>query len=199
MHYRLWNNSTIVVWLQGQKAFNSNSPFPRSQFFFTSSAHPASIVTSAVDQIWYYIRPGYVWLFSYKVTNSTPSLNRIAPREISDIIWSTFLTSLGCGCVELWNNKVCHLTRDTRAPKKITPLQTYLAKKKKKRGPVETDCAMFTGGRGGRNRALIQPDREDICVWRKLNGLATFFSFFFLHQQYHSAALIKSRAAPVRL
>lgn len=132
MHYRLWNNSTIVVWLQGQKAFNSNSPFPRSQFFFTSSAHPASIVTSAVDQIWYYIRPGYVWLFSYKVTNSTPSLNRIAPREISDIIWSTFLTSLGCGCVELWNNKVCHLTRDTRAPKKITPLQTYLAKKKKK-------------------------------------------------------------------
>lgn len=57
---------------------------------------------------------------------------------------------------------------------------------------------MFTGGRGGRNWALIQRDREDICVWHKLNGLATFFSFF-LHKQYHSVALIKSRAAPVRL
>lgn len=46
-----------------------------------------------------------VWLFSYKVTNSTLSLNQIAPREISDIIRYTFLTSLGCRCVELLNNK----------------------------------------------------------------------------------------------
>lgn len=45
---------------------------------------------------------GYVWLLGYKVTNCTPSPNQIAPREISNIIRYTFLTPLGCGCVELW-------------------------------------------------------------------------------------------------
>lgn len=174
------------MWLQGQKVtlstqtrhfpeVSSSSPH-RCGAALTPCVH--SNLSSGPNMVLH--QAGYVWLFSYKVTNSTPSLNRIAPREISAIIWSTFLTSLGCGCVELWNNKVCHLTRDTSAPKKITPLQTYLAKKE--RDPVETDCAMFTGGRGGRNWALIQPDREDICVWHKLNGLAHVFFFFFFGQ-----------------
>lgn len=43
---------------------------------------------------------GCIWLFSYKVMNTTLSLNRIAPREIRDMIRYTFLTSLSCGCVE---------------------------------------------------------------------------------------------------
>lgn len=85
----------------------------------------------------------YVWLFSSKVTNSTPSLNQIAPREISDIISYTFLTSLGRRCTELWNNKPCRLNGDTHEPKKTTP--------RKERQLIyqdgdimDPDCATFT-------------------------------------------------------
>lgn len=78
----------------------------------------------------------YLRLFSYKVTDNALSLNQIAPREISDIIWYTFLTSLGCGCVELWNNRpvvwIATLPCQRKWPHaKRAPLQTCLPRRRR--------------------------------------------------------------------
>lgn len=52
------------------------------------------------------IRPA--WIFGYKGTNATASLNLICAREITDNIWYTFLTSLGCG---QWDSTITNQCR----------------------------------------------------------------------------------------
>lgn len=67
---------------------------------------------------------GFHELFSYRVTNSTLSLNQIAARQICDLMRSTFLTSLGdCGCVELWNNTATLIEQPSFCAKENHPMQ----------------------------------------------------------------------------
>lgn len=111
---------------------------------------PASIVTSTQDQIWHYISLG---MLGYSVTK-WPALSweliKLLQREISDIIWYTFLISLCCGCVQLWNNRSLLWTEihrcQSKSPVRRDPLQTVY----KKQDIVEPDCA-----RGRRNWAII--------------------------------------------
>lgn len=101
-----------------------------------------------------------LWLFSYKVTNTTPSLNQISPREISDIIRYTFLTSLGCRCVVLWNNKPviwkAMLLCQTKPPHAKSTTTMYLLRRR-----LCVQIVQCLQRRRGRNWAIIQH------VWRE--------------------------------
>lgn len=123
---------------------------------------------------------GYISLFSYKVSNATLRPNQIAPREISDIIWYTFLTSLDCGCAELWNNKSViwreiHLSqrKSPHARRAVTGLFT---KEEILLGRI-VQCLQR---RKGRNEAIIEIERKTYFE-NTLNGFPpnVFLSFFF--------------------
>lgn len=113
--HKIWKTTTAVLsaqkvtrWrIRGNSKRNSLWRFTRSQSFWPhlcgATATPCIHNNLNIGPNMVMIhQAGYVWLLGYKVTNCTPSPNQIAPGEISDIIRYTFLTPLGCGCVELW-------------------------------------------------------------------------------------------------
>lgn len=150
--YRLWNTTAVLRVHKVTRWLNRNSPSGLQKSVLYSLPHLCgatvtpcihSNLDSGPNMVLH--QAGHVWLFGYKVTNSTLSLNPIAPREISDIIWYTFLTSLGCGCVGLWNNKSSRWNRDASVPKKTTPCKEQHYKLIYQEGDImDPDCAMFT-------------------------------------------------------
>lgn len=116
-------------------------------------------VTSTVDQIWSHIR---LRIFGYSVTKWR-TLHRALIKflqEISDIIRYTFLTSLGRGCVALWNNKpvIWKAMRpcQTKLPHAKSSTTMYLLRRR-----LWVQIVQCLQRRRGRNWAIIP------YVWRE--------------------------------
>lgn len=134
-----------------------------------TSTPPVSIVTTTKDQIWSYIKAEHVWLFTSKATAGARSLNQIAPREISDIIWSTFLTSLGCG---RWSSEITSLSLGWSCfrAKENHPMRrtTHVFSKKGDIMEVDPDWATYPDV-WGENRAVFHQHREYTNFHQKLH------------------------------
>lgn len=167
------------------KALNSNSLTSRNQLFglylicvvLQQFPRIHSNLNSGPNMVLH--QAGYVSLFSYKVSNATLRPNQIAPREISDIIWYTFLTSLDCGCAELWNNKSV-IWREIHPSQRKSPhakraVTGLFTKEEILLGRI-VQCLQR---RKGRNEAIILHDREETYFESMLNGFPPNVFLFF--------------------